>query len=124
MDLKNSDKKIFYLLRTVKSAKNGVAYDSLFLNGLREINPSIEKKDELLELIKIDSQKSISPKYTAAKDLLSLNLIYENQKICEIITCFYVYKDLIISTTNKMYISFIHPYKKLPENLIRIIRTI
>lgn len=84
MGLKNSDKKIFYLLRTVKSARNGAAHDSLFLNGLREINPSIEERDELLDLIKIDIRKSISPKYTAAKDLLSINLIYGNQKICEI----------------------------------------
>lgn len=78
MGLKNSDKKIFYLLRTVKSARNGAAHDSLFLNGLRKINPSIEKRDEILDSIKIDSQKSISPKYMAAKDLLSINLIYEN----------------------------------------------
>ena len=116
--LKNSDKKIFYLLRTVKSARNGDAHDSLFLNGLREINPSIEKRDELLDLIKIDIRKSISQKYTAAKDLLSINLIYENQKICELITCFYAYKELISNTTSRRYISFIHPYKKLPENLL------
>lgn len=121
MGLKNSDKKIFYLLRTVKSARNGAAHDSLFLNGLREINPSIEERDELLDLIKIDIRKSISPKYTAAKDLLSINLIYGNQKICEIITCFYAYKELIISTTSRRYTSFIHPYKKLPENLLELL---
>ena len=56
MGLKNSNKKIFYLLRTVKSARNGVAHDSLFLNGLREINPSVEKRDELLDLIKLISR--------------------------------------------------------------------
>ena len=120
--LKNSDKKIFYLLRTVKSARNGAAHDNLFLNGLREINPSIEKRDELLDLIRIDIQKSISQKYTAAKDLLSINLIYDNQKICEIITCFYAYKELIISTPSRRYISFIHPYKKFPENLLESLK--
>ena len=56
--LKNSDKKIFYLLRTVKSAKNGAAHDSLFLNGLRVINPSIEKRDTLHTVNSYTNQKN------------------------------------------------------------------
>lgn len=121
MGLKNSDKKIFYLLRTVKNARNGAAHDSLFLSELRSVNPPIEKREELLDSIKIDIQKSISPTYTATKDLLSINSIYKNQKMCEIITCFYAYKELIISTTSRRYTSFIHPYKKLPENLLELL---
>lgn len=53
------------------------------------------------------------------KSLLPLDSIYKNEKICVTITCFYVYKELVVKGTSNKYGDFLqHPYEIMPTDLL------
>lgn len=123
------EENIFYFLRTVKAARNRAAHDNLFLNDLiiskNKFTKASKEKPRIQKALPDWIENDLPQKEykKVDKSLLPLDSIYKNEKICVTITCFYVYKELVVKGTSSKYRDFFqHPYEIMPTDLLEALR--
>ncbi len=98
--------KIFYLLHTVRNARNAAAHNNCFLNNLKEQ----ESRSNNINHKVTNALSSIKIKQNQRNKL-------KNEKINQIITCLYMYKEIVTSKYCEDYKFLKKPYKDVPYEL-------
>lgn len=98
---------IYNLLLTVKDARNAAAHDNCFVNDLKTENVNPPKAD--YNMLKLLTLEGVSERERQRK--------FKNKKVLQIITCFYAYRELVISNPENNYKFLLRPYNAIPEDL-------
>lgn len=98
--------EILYLLRKIKDARNGAVHDNCFINDLKVKNADYEPDRHMVEIL---AQEGV-PKPMRQRSL-------QNEKVLQMITCLYSYRELVVSSSKNYYKFLDRPYTHVPLDL-------
>ena len=106
-NLSNKWREILSLILKVKDARNGAAHDNCFINNLKVINVNYRLDPYMVELLL--TLEEISPRVKKRS--------LQNEKVVQIITCLYSYRELVIRSPRNYYKFLDRPYAVIPNEL-------